>query len=279
LVYKLIQEHKDKWEKYIPDWFHTDLEPRIKVRQIFPGHWAWCDELQKKKFGPVLPKLQHDPNETEEENGIDKETFDLSDTYCQFEAVAIADIEPDQFICEYVGRVRYHRDCLNSRYIAAFWQPENINFEDTLCIDAEYHGNEARFINSVTPTTPLHIKQNATMSTVWCRGELRIIISALRFIPKMHPIIIDYDEFENSYFDPTLNHLEEITKKYPEFPMVYVSLKDQGPPPSPELVAKTLPRLSKKRKRKSSNAPTVIKISKRDITEHKNGITQNRESR
>jgi len=128
-----------------------------------------------------------------------------------------------------VGRIKFHRDCPNSRYIAAFWKPESVNWEDALCVDAESYGNEARYINSVTPTTPPYFKQNATMSTVWCRGELRVIISATRFIPKLHPIIIDYDEFENSYFDPTLNHSEEHTTKQ-GLPVVYISVRDQGPP-------------------------------------------------
>jgi len=230
-LYKSIQVNEDKWERYVPDWFHTDLEPRIKVRQIFPGHWAWCDELQNKNVAddPILPLPHFDPSEINE--NCNDEIFDTMyhGSRCQFEAVAIEDIAPDEFICEYVGRIKFHRDCPNSRYIAAFWKPESVNWEDALCVDAESYGNEARYINSVTPTTPPYFKQNATMSTVWCRGELRVIISATRFIPKLHPIIIDYDEFENSYFDPTLNHSEEHTTKQ-GLPVVYISVRDQGPP-------------------------------------------------
>jgi len=79
--------------------------------------------------------------------------------------------------------------------------PSTLKFEDDLCLDAEEYGNEARFMNSVSPTTPPHIQKNASMSTVWCRGELRIIVSAVRKIPKGQAVVLDYDEFENSYFE------------------------------------------------------------------------------
>jgi len=79
--------------------------------------------------------------------------------------------------------------------------PSSLNFDDEICLDAEEQGNEARFMNSVSPTTPPYIQKNASMSTVWCRGELRIIVSAVRNIPADQPVVLDYDEFENSYFE------------------------------------------------------------------------------
>lgn len=50
------------------------------------------------------------------------------------------------------------------------------------------------------------MKQNATMDTVWCRAQLRVIIRAITFIPKGWPIILNYDEYikpdgSNPYFD------------------------------------------------------------------------------
>ena len=51
------------------------------------------------------------------------------------------------------------------------------------------------------------MKQNASMDTIWCRGELRIVIWAKNAINKGEPIVLDYDEYKDGpdaprpYFD------------------------------------------------------------------------------
>jgi hypothetical protein len=68
------------------------------------------------------------------------------------------------------------QDILDSKYVAMFYfgssLPQSLR-DNPMCIDAQESGNEMRFINSVSPITPPDITQNATMSTVWCRGEVR----------------------------------------------------------------------------------------------------------
>jgi hypothetical protein len=44
------------------------------------------------------------------------------------------------------------------------------------------------------------------MDTVWCRGQLRVIVSAIRYIPQGAPIVLNYDEYikddgSHPYFD------------------------------------------------------------------------------
>jgi hypothetical protein len=98
----------------------------------------------------------------------------------QYEAIAAVDIAPNEFITEYTGHVCYQQNCPSSMYCANLWYPDDlpgILYQNSLCIDAAREGNEARFINSVTPTTPAYIKQNASMNTVWCRNEVYIYTS------------------------------------------------------------------------------------------------------
>lgn len=73
------------------------------------------------------------------------------------------------------------QDILDSKYVAMFYfgssLPQSLR-DNPMCIDAQEGGNEMRFINSVSPITPPDITQNATMSTVWCRGEVRTLDTA-----------------------------------------------------------------------------------------------------
>ncbi len=110
--------------------------------------------------------------------------------------IALEDLEEEDFIGEYVGKVIYQKvmsglfitiygkcvlttivqDIDDSKYVAMFYfgqsLPQSLR-DNPMCIDAQECGNEMRFINSVSPITPPDITQNATMSTVWCRGEVR----------------------------------------------------------------------------------------------------------
>jgi hypothetical protein len=195
-----IYQNKFHWEKFDTEWFRQDLSPRIYIRRIYPGHWAWSEELEQR--GKTDPKYAK-----------------------QYEAVAASDIEPSEVIGEYVGIVKRLKDGNNSKYLADFWFPETLPSSlliDPICIDAEEWANETRFINSVTPSTPPYIEQNATMSTLWCRGELRILILSTKRIPAHTSIVLNYNEFSSSYFEETPSPRKS-EKCY-----VWVPLKDQG---------------------------------------------------
>jgi hypothetical protein len=43
-----IYQNKFHWEKFDTEWFRQDLSPRIYIRRIYPGHWAWSDELEQR---------------------------------------------------------------------------------------------------------------------------------------------------------------------------------------------------------------------------------------
>jgi len=160
-VVQTIRTARNRWDKYRLDHlFRFDAQSKIRIRQISPGHWAWSSEL-----GPV-----------------------------QYETVAIDDIDQDEFICEYVGKVKYFSECQDSHYVAQYFCPPEVQFQDSLVVDAAERGNEARYINSVTSDTPNYIKKNASMSTVWCKAQLRIVVYAIVNIAKSHPIIIDSNE-------------------------------------------------------------------------------------
>jgi hypothetical protein len=70
--------------------------------------------------------------------------------------------------CSWLAAVTSLTDPLQLRY-----PPELGDLGDKqLCLDAEHEGNEMRFVNSVAPTTAFYIRQNATMSTLWCRNQV-----------------------------------------------------------------------------------------------------------
>ncbi len=52
------------------------------------------------------------------------------------------------------------------------FEPEDVHLSGAIVVDAGSKGNEARFINSVTLDTGGQIQKNATMMTVWCRGNV-----------------------------------------------------------------------------------------------------------
>jgi len=203
--FQFINSRFSEWEKYEPFWFYSDLQPRIKVREIFEGHWAWCNDMQQKSI-----KDNH------------KKRFSK-----QFEAVALKDINEEEMICEYVGRVKYYNQVLESTYVAEFRMPDSFpnNFkEKQLCIDALEEGNEARFINSITALTAPHIKQNASMHSVWCREQLRVIIFATQKIKTGEPIILDYNEWAATYFEEQQTKDDfQIQTSY-----IHIGIKDQA---------------------------------------------------
>jgi hypothetical protein len=57
---ELIAQHKDKWEEYFPLWWKENLGAKIKIREIFKGHWAWCPELEKR--GKISTLIQEKSN-------------------------------------------------------------------------------------------------------------------------------------------------------------------------------------------------------------------------
>jgi len=192
-----IKEQSFKWDIY-PDenselmFWKYDLEARTYIREIFPGHWAFCSELAS---------LGHR----------------------QYELVAARDIEDGEWIGEYTGMVDYRGNC-GKKYTAAYYTPGSVDFNDgDLCVDGERYGNETRYINSLSPTTPLYIKKNATMATVWCAEELRIGVFATKRIKQYCAIIVDYNEYSNTYFKVD----EEEDEKYKRTPYVWISTEDQ----------------------------------------------------
>jgi len=199
-----INSNSHCWEAYPSEpsnwlFWKGDIESRTYIKQIFPGHWAWCPQIAK--------------------SGKSQE---------QYELVASVDIENEDWICEYTGSLTFRR-YYGQKYATSVFMPENISFEDgELCIDAETCGNEARYINSVTPFTAPYIKKNATLITVWCAGQLRIGVFATTHIPKFHAIILDYNEYSNSYFKTKLtSKAEKNLKIHRPDPCVLISFKDQ----------------------------------------------------
>eukprot|EP01121_Diplochlamys_sp_Union-15-3_P011492 TRINITY_DN3341_c0_g1_i1.p1 TRINITY_DN3341_c0_g1~~TRINITY_DN3341_c0_g1_i1.p1 ORF type:complete len:270 (+),score=31.59 TRINITY_DN3341_c0_g1_i1:100-810(+) len=122
--------------KYDPKWFYEQLYPTIGIKEIFSDHWAWCTKLEKRNLK-------------------------------QYEAVALKNFKKDEVICEYVGEVHYSAS-KESDYTVCFWLPDCVKNNlkiPFLCIDSLNLGNEARFINTITATTPKYVKQNASMHT------------------------------------------------------------------------------------------------------------------
>jgi hypothetical protein len=66
-------------------------------------------------------------------------------------------------------------------------------------VDAQKMGNEMRFINSSSPDCNLEI--NATMKTVWCEGNLCVLVVAKKDIKAGQEVIVDYgdDYFEEMH--------------------------------------------------------------------------------
>ncbi|ELR12668.1 SET domain containing protein [Acanthamoeba castellanii str. Neff] len=187
---EFIAAHSHHWEQYTPTYLNQNLASKVFVQEIFFGHWAYCTNLRKQ--------------------GIAK----------QYEVRALVDIESEDMIGEYVGRVRYQKDIEDSQYVANFWYPPELGDlgDKQLCLDAEHEGNEMRFVNSVAPTTAFYIRQNATMSTLWCRNQLRVVLTATKKILKGQPIIVNYNEFSSSFFEENMPFLPRFTINIPPIP-------------------------------------------------------------
>jgi len=118
--------------------------------------------------------------------------------------VALRDIEEDEIITEYCGEVRitseggdYFANILMKGTVSPFLR----ELEGKLVIDASRMGNEAMFINSVTRETPNNIVKNASMHTLWCNEELRILIYAEKAICKGESIVLDYNDHDSLYWE------------------------------------------------------------------------------
>lgn len=136
----LIARYHNNWQSA---WDQENFVPKIQVREIGPGHWAWSDDLSQKN----LAYNAKYPNR-------------------QFEAVAAQDIDCEAFIGEYVGQVKYEQKGAptTNLYITSLFIPSDSQLYlkmgrkfEGLCIDAGTEGNETRFINSVLPSTPKHV--------------------------------------------------------------------------------------------------------------------------
>lgn len=86
--------------------------------------------------------------------------------------------------------------------------PERQGLE--LIVDAGQQGNEARFINSVSPTTPAYLRPNCELVTLWVRGILRIIIASTAPIARGSPLILDYNQHANTYFDEKMTEEDKV---------------------------------------------------------------------
>jgi len=181
---------ENKWEN-VPCWVRQKLEqncdkfdqPPLKacqdvsactrVNEISPGHWAWCPDLAKTK--------RH-----------------------QFELVANKDIDMNSIILEYIGVVRYDTQEMKSPYVTQLNVPAEIDLGGSLVVDGSEFANESCFINSVSSSTPSHLKRNSAMYTVWCKGQLRVLVYSVEDIPAHHPLILDYNEFGETFFEPSV---------------------------------------------------------------------------
>lgn len=170
--------HQDAWEIYKPMWLHKKISSPLRVVEITSkDHWAYCEQL-------------------------------ASAGARQYETVACRKIFCHEVLDEYTGTVRYLSEpqAKDNCYVARMCWPDDDEDDDdnkdgnkffdrqlsALVVDAQRVGNETRYINSVSATTPPSVQQNARMETVWCRGKPRIIIVALRDIEDGEPIVVDY---------------------------------------------------------------------------------------
>ena len=44
-IQDMLKEHVDKWQNFKPRWLVEDLETQTYINRIYPGHWAWSQEL------------------------------------------------------------------------------------------------------------------------------------------------------------------------------------------------------------------------------------------
>jgi hypothetical protein len=82
------------------------------VREIFAGHWAWCEELASK--GQSDPFQNCSKANTERRLGSKKKPSK------QYEVIAVEDFEEEDFIGEYVGKVIYQKVTLQKTVITLY---------------------------------------------------------------------------------------------------------------------------------------------------------------
>jgi len=139
-----IRTNFHKFSQYeIDGIISRDLASRVQIRRIFPGHWAWCNDMA-------------DENQD------------------QYELITTRDFAKDDFICEYVGEVTIADNSnKESRYCAILFKPDDATYTCDLLIDAANKGNEARYINSVIAgITPPFVHKNASMCTVVSHNQV-----------------------------------------------------------------------------------------------------------
>jgi len=161
-----LRDCSDSWELYRPLWYNMKLQSPLKVVEIVsPTHWAYCERMAAGKCK-------------------------------QYEVLAARDIYCHEVLDEYVGVVRYLHDIENERdnfYVAQLlWSDQLASSVPPLVIDAKDVGNETRYVNSVSATTPPSVVENARLETVWCRGMPRILLIAIADIRQGEAVVIDY---------------------------------------------------------------------------------------
>lgn len=77
------------------------------------------------------------------------------------------------------------------------------------------------------------MRQNATMDTVWCRGQLRVIIRSIHRIRQGQPIVLNYDEYikadgSHPYFDSDSDSMSFIIIVIIITFLLYVLTNDDG---------------------------------------------------
>jgi len=169
------------WDSaYQPDWWRQPLKSPLEIVEIRPNHWAYCetldDALRRQNFPPA-----------------------------QYEVVARRTILAGEVIGEYCGVARF-ADTMpeDSHYAAMIWVPDTAPAElanRPIVLDASEAGNETRYINSVTSWSPPSIVRNVVMNTIWCRGSIRIVLEALCDIRAGQSVVLDYNEYGESYFE------------------------------------------------------------------------------
>jgi len=144
-------------------------------------------------------------------------------------------MDEGEFIGEFTGKWKYRKNTDPSRYLSKVFLNEQ-DFDFQLDVDAEFQGNETRFINSSSPDCSL--VENARMETVWSGGFLCIFVYATRVIKAGEEILLNYG---SDYFEEETHPLCRRFHIYARIPMdskycrcysaseIYIAIKNQNP--------------------------------------------------
>ncbi len=155
-----IRSFSNHYQPFNPHWFKRDFSSLVGVVSIDPSHWAYDDSVKRT----------------------------------QYEVVARTNIDTGEVIGEYIGEVVYAADQdENSCYCAKLYLPDALAAKvPALVVDGLHVGNEMRFINSVSPTTPEYLVVNVEFMTYFAGGYPRIMLEALRPIKQGESLVLNY---------------------------------------------------------------------------------------